>query len=207
MLLFIQLDSLALVFHPGFNTSHVTLYRARGFKGKNGKARFNTSHVTLYRKQPCVDSGRNKSFNTSHVTLYREKDKCKPDMDTMFQYISCYSLSSVFWPDSRKGKSVSIHLMLLFIGGNTEPKIAIPVCFNTSHVTLYQVIERLQKDGYVRFNTSHVTLYRIIGRGERKYNRCFNTSHVTLYRICPLNRHIPVWVSIHLMLLFIFKAV
>ena len=76
------------------------------------------------------------SFNTSHVTLYLERASDFVDTMTLFQYISCYSLS----PDSIKKlstflmfqyiscyslsssshpmmnlKLVSIHLMLLFI--------------------------------------------------------------------------------------------
>ena len=54
-----------------------------------------------------------------------------------------------------------------------------------------------------RFNTSHVTLYRIrLWAGSiRQFS--FNTSHVTLYRISSLSSARTIFVSIHLMLLFI----
>ena len=55
---------------------------------------FNTSHVTLYQKIATEIAKRYKRFNTSHVTLY--------------QGSLCFSMM---------GKKVSIHLMLLFIGG------------------------------------------------------------------------------------------
>ena len=120
----------------------------------------------------------------------------------LFQYISCYSLSR------RKLQQgfrilVSIHLMLLFIcmayrltGQKT--------CFNTSHVTLYQINTKSQDALLKCFNTSHVTLYQKRVRTCKKLvsvsihlmllfiqvdvlqpigNQCFNTSHVTLYQL------------------------
>ena len=55
----------------------------------------------------------------------------------------------------------------------------------------------------MRFNTSHVTLYQIISKLWSIIFDCFNTSHVTLYlgeRACIFRISL---VSIHLMLLFI----
>ena len=75
--------------------------------------RFNTSHVTLYPGTLCTLFRQEQCFNTSHVTLYHFWNKYYKK-NGMFQYISCYSLST----------SVS------FIA-------AIGDCFNTSHVTLY----------------------------------------------------------------------
>ena len=53
-----------------------------------------------------------------------------------FQYITCYSLS---WNLRKKGgrKTVSIHHMLLFIIKQHITR-EVKLCFNTSHVTLYQ---------------------------------------------------------------------
>ena len=120
-----------------FNTSHVTLYLNSGQYKTLGSLRFNTSHVTLY--QPCRcwwEWGR--SFNTSHVTLYLFKitsvggpytrfntshvtryleEACKKACEFMFQYISCYSLSSISGQKPQQASS-----------------------FNTSHVTLYRRI-------------------------------------------------------------------
>ena len=121
---------------------------------------------------------------------------------TLFQYISCYSLSHCFilffsysivsihlmllfirffrnrWHHFRM---VSIHLMLLFIQNQTGPR-ASPLCFNTSHVTLYQSDEEslLQVKSF-------------------QYISCYSLS-------CCLNLCIYIFkVSIHLMLLFIDK--
>ena len=74
---------------------------------------FNTSHVTLYRHLSGKVKNMKSSFNTSHVTLYRIKSGVSIPV-TLFQYISCYSLSVC-----------SYHFTTLM------------QCFNTSHVTLY----------------------------------------------------------------------
>ena len=79
----------------------------------------------------------------------------------MFQYISCYSLSVMagtqgtfrtsfntshvtLYPEApwsgRSATSVSIHLMLLFIGENICQILYKKTCFNTSHVTLYRYL-------------------------------------------------------------------
>ena len=120
-----------------FNTSHVTLYLSMSIKFPHCKHCFNTSHVTLYhllkKFQILLVKGFNTShvtlyhspgsgstmllgFNTSHVTLYRQSISLL-HLYLKFQYISCYSLSIIetLW---NVKKFVSIHLMLLFIGGN-----------------------------------------------------------------------------------------
>ena len=100
------------------------------------------------------------------------------------------------------GKDVSIHHILLFIEKTTISMVIILCCFNTSHVTLYQLIvwvivlhRRFQyitcyslsggisslRGTHLCFNTSHVTLYRrLLSYGG--FRKGFNTSHVTLYR-------------------------
>ena len=119
-------------------------------------------------------------FNTSHVTLYplavnRKYHKNK------FQYISCYSLS--------------------------PPSFDTPIAsdgFNTSHVTLYQLNVQRIKNEILGFNTSHVTLYRTQKREMVCFYSCFTTSHVTLYLTKSNGGRHTRFVSIHLMLLFIF---
>ena len=75
----------------------------------------------------------------------------------LFQYISCYSLSSERLCLCNY-RNVSIHLMLLFI-----------FVFGENF--------RIRKS----FNTSHVTLYRKASMKITCFLSCFNTSHVTLY--------------------------
>ena len=75
-----------------------------------------------------------------------------------FQYISCYSLSP---PNFLYSK--------LCIG------------FNTSHVTLYHVLEEVLEVKIDGFNTSHVTLYQAVHGRDLCGENSFNTSHVTLY--------------------------
>ena len=119
----------------------------------------------------------------------------------MFQYISCYSLSSISLMEW-SWTVVSIHLMLLFI--RQYHLLELQYCrFNTSHVTLYPstndipytfnsvsihlmllfigLVDQSYNCYYLCFNTSHVTLY--LSSAKTVYScRCFNTSHVTLYR-------------------------
>ena len=56
------------------------------------------------------------------------------------------------------------------------------------------------------FNTSHVTLYQSHQQKNINFQISFNTSHVTLYRFRIGNQRLCVYVSIHLMLLFIGKS-
>ena len=78
-------------------------------------ASFNTSHVTLYRKPTFHAWRKEPGFNTSHVTLY-----LRPKIDIIIR------------------SEVSIHHMLLFIGGLFQ-SVAVTKSFNTSHVTLYRL--------------------------------------------------------------------
>ena len=119
-------------------------------------------------------------FNTSHVTLYR----LFYDVfvrQILFQYISCYSLSSGNERIHQK-MAVSIHLMLLFI---PDRWIDFKISLKFQYISCYS----LSYFSLSIFNSS-------MG---------FNTSHVTLYH-CYAFSHVPtsVLVSIHLMLLFIF---
>ena len=117
-------------------------------------------------------------FNTSHVTLYPIRATFK-DGTTLFQYISCYSLSYLH---SRQNAffvsfqyiscyslsqqttirtmqaSVSIHLMLLFISRQyQEAQYLLDVSI---HLMLLFIQFLASYDELeISFNTSHVTLY------------------------------------------------
>ena len=119
---------------------------------------------------------------------------------------------------------ISIHLMLLFIKmiKRNPPK---ETNFNTSHVTVYPMMQQLlrlpQKNfntSHVTvylscpvvpmmvsfdFNTSHVTVYRRLWRIPCSDCSHFNTSHVTVYRSVEGEKIVLFFISIHLMLLFI----
>ena len=117
------------------------------------------------------------------MLLFIDKKTEKVFHAAVFQYISCYSLSRN--PNKKRmvGRSVSIHLMLLFIGVLIGGAFAIGERFNTSHVTLYQrasdFVDTMTLFQYIScyslsdfrviidilvasFNTSHVTLYRLL---------------------------------------------
>ena len=108
---------------------------------------FNTSHVTVYRAKAKVRKGERRNFNTSHVTVY-QWIKITTDVFDEFQYIPCYCLSlqciAVFMSFCNFNTShvtvylynvllflcpfaISIHPMLLFISDvaifNSHPDI------------------------------------------------------------------------------------
>ena len=203
MLLFIfsVINILYSIFHR-FNTSHVTLYRILVGGYKYSYARFNTSHVTLYLMSAFPSQEVQFRFNTSHVTLYLLRIKFQHGCANSFQYISCYSLSSIsFFVNTYNFSFNTSHVTLYRIEKRNLTRF-IP-CFNTSHVTLYLITERWQRVRQFCFNTSHVTLYPRFREDRLSLPPCFNTSHVTLYLKRPCRLATISNVSIHLMLLFI----
>ena len=97
---------------------------------------------------------------------------------------------------------VSIHLMLLFI---RQPGFSPGLSFHVSiHLMLLFICMAYRLTGQKTcFNTSHVTLYQINTKSQDALLKCFNTSHVTLYQKRVRTCKKLVSVSIHLMLLFI----
>ena len=98
---------------------------------------FNTSHVTLY---PILSESQlaNKPVSIHHMLLFIDRRSCPSFFLPQFQYITCYSLSSV-----------------------TGQPYRTYTRFNTSHVTLYLPKQTTKYIAIFRFNTSHVTLYRV----------------------------------------------
>ena len=102
---------------------------------------------------------------------------------TMFQYISCYSLSMNANGDAT-AKNVSIHLMLLFIVLRILPRHFL------LRVSIHLMLLFIMTPEYTAahndgFNTSHVTLYQyaiILTVQERmfQYISCYSLS--TVYR-------------------------
>ena len=145
----------------------------------------------------------------------------------MFQYISCYSLSEIPGRDEYIFKSVSIHLMLLFIeyenfGSVFRCAFQYISCYSLSLIGT-------RKNFYVPM-FQYISCYSLSVRTCPGYNTlsCFNTSHVTLYRKCKFFPNVTTvfqyiscyslsamiknqtksstYVSIHLMLLFIKRC-
>ena len=123
--------------------------------------------------------------------------------EKLFQYITCYSLSIL-----------RIHRNSHFC------------CFNTSHVTVYQILhkarisqvcvsihhmllfirEHLQgSTGMVRVSIHHMLLFIRLRKNCISISSRFNTSHVTLYRCTHRSSGFLKLVSIHHMLLFIME--
>ena len=154
---------------------------------------FIKKHLEVKRWQSC--------FNTSHVVVY----PCiMLDMvsNTVFQYISCCSLSMKTLLLGFPSSVVSIHLMLQFIniiviGFNSillfqyisccslsqfaDEAAKESRCFNTSHVVVYLPGVGQQRFYHKGFNTSHVVVYLLSLLKKRIRFLCFNTSHVVVY--------------------------
>ena len=144
------------------------------------------------------------NFNTSHVTVYLDETGENKTLE-LFQYISCYCLSR-----SRRLrpalKSISIHLMLLFIECRKWNACGV-FYFNTSHVTVYQFRLHTIRALTVHFNTSHVTVYQ--PQCYQHQSLYLISIHLMLLFILSSDRiHLCLpSISIHLMLLFIFMSI
>ena len=80
------------------------------------------------------------------------------------------------------------------------------LCFNTSHVTLYHLHST---DFVYKYAFQYISCYSLseMAWWPKWSRKCFNTSHVTLYHGIWRFINRPNFVSIHLMLLFIFFCV
>ena len=117
-------------------------------------------------------------FNTSHVTVYQK------------------ALFGISQPSN-----ISIHLMLLFIFLIRTPHTFI-ANFNTSHVTVYHYpgffCSALRKFQYIScYCLSRITLSQLLKSSSFQYISCYCLS------TCFYNARAYIYISIHLMLLFI----
>ena len=184
-----------------FNTSHVTLYRIllrwtwiwihvsihlmllfiRNSIRRNLRTtiRFNTSHVTLYRHHQCHLS-HDRKVSIHLMLLFIDGLRTVLWVAGWFQYISCYSLSG---PAG------------FMIGSNYE----------FQYISCYSLScgKELPKDETTLFQYISCYSLSIQTMMVLCVQPCFNTSHVTLYLLSNRQLRSCVFVSIHLMLLFI----
>ena len=183
---------------------------------------FNTSHITLYQTSG-TGTDRRKQVSIHLMLLFIDGTLIGHHTITLFQYISCYSLSvkavqtfPVYTrfntshvtlyrfcrSDSNHRNPVSIHLMLLFI--SISPALLSQHFDVSIHLMLLFIIfAQINCNFLYSFNTSHVTLYQHLEQPSSSARSCFNTSHVTLYLPSLVGTLSVINVSIHLMLLFI----
>ena len=140
------------------------------------------------------------SFNTSHVTLYRQTYELLKTF-TVFQYISCYSLSlnltdyhEVWWTFqyiscyslSGSGQCGAAAYWFQYIS-----------CYSLSHRTVLYPISCI-------VSIHLMLLFIFVHNISTSFTfHGFNTSHVTLYQQSTSDSVQKNIVSIHLMLLFI----
>ena len=174
-----------------FNTSHVTLYRK--YSCQNSRRRWVSIHLMLLFISIRLVSSISAQSVSIHLMLlfislcrqillpdspvsihlmllFIEKQRIAGESKGKFQYISCYSLSekgTTFVPSVDTFQYISCYSLSARQAEYEHMR------FTFQYISCYSlsVIERLQKDGYVRFNTSHVTLYRWSGRKGRGWHR------------------------------------
>ena len=165
------------------------------------KTRFNTSHVVIYRMSTEEVRLPLECFNTSHVVIYRRTFGTGQGFYA-FQYISCCYLSKETLNQTVKEGSFNTSHVVIYLSLNLS-KPGFHVCFNTSHVVIY-LIDNSGRNIFMKsFNTSHVVIYHIRSNYVLSVLPRFNTSHVVIYRRYNQRGHFSLFVSIHLMLLFI----
>ena len=182
MLLFISCHVwYVLSLAPGFNTSHVTLYRCKKITGITGYSfqyiscyslsssadreeylyKFVSIHLMLLFIRICPLNRRIPVWVSIHLMLLFILQNGLFILDFwVFQYISCYSLS-LSVTSSGNPNLVSIHLMLLFIQKrivreHVQPGFQYISCYSLSAALAISVWS------YTSFNTSHVTLYPLV---------------------------------------------
>ena len=101
---------------------------------------------------------------------------------------------------------ISIHLMLRFIWRSPQSAFEAEHYFNTSHVKVYRPEKHLRSTTRRYFNTSHVKVYRLLLLLIQQVLQYFNTSHVKVYLAKSSDSASLIFISIHLMLRFIFLA-
>ena len=97
---------------------------------------------------------------------------------------------------------ISIHLMLLFNFFSASYRALYSSYFNTSNVTIQQRPHDFLQLQLANFNTSNVTIQLVCLELYLLDNLYFNTSNVTIQRPKSVLRSMPLYISIHLMLLF-----
>ena len=140
-------------------------------------------------------------FNTSHVVVYLGNEIFLTKKIKTFQYISCCSLSSSFFP-IQYSRFVSIHLMLQFIL-NYHASLDLNRCFNTSHVVVYP--DYISDIPFVIIVSIHLMLQFILPEYDTK-NLALHVSIHLMLQFIQISIFPSSWqncVSIHLMLQFI----
>ena len=148
---------------------------------------FNTSHVTLYRRWTFQNRWQ---WTFQYISCYSLSipEDVQDKIKKLFQYISCYSLSKI----SRPWSAVQIpfqYISCYSLSNYDKLSDAWDYCFNTSHVTLYLIVNCYRLPSimfqYIScYSLSFCLMYRPIF-----FDR-FNTSHVTLY---PFGHHFLFW--------------
>ena len=163
-----------------FKTSHVIVYRSICRFLRIRLCNFKTSHVIVYQQQIYDYIAVEANFKTSHVIVYLRIFLCFFLIVVSFQNISCYCLSLLSCPTVPTFFNISKHLMLLFIG-NCVPKKT--TSFGFQNISCYCLSTIAYTEDSLKDN--------------------FKTSHVIVYPLFQVFYAVVLYISKHLMLLFI----
>ena len=122
-------------------------------------------------------------------------------MSTLFQYISCYCLS-IIWNVDKLKKKLFQYISCYCLSYSLQRAFHRFPYFNTSHVTVYPYAA-LVSSFIAPFQYISCYCLSLSGLHCHQYHTDFNTSHVTVYRVQRTEAWNRVFISIHLMLLFI----
>ena len=119
----------------------------------------------------------------------------------LFQYISCYCLS-ITKAEITTLFYISIHLMLLFIGGKMDLWLEI---LEFQYISCYCLSIPIFLKPFWQFLFQYISCYCLSASSLScmSITSHFNTSHVTVYPVHSLPEDWEKSISIHLMLLFI----
>ena len=198
--------------HTSFNTSHITLYQTSG-TGTDRRKQVSIHLMLLFIDGTLI--GHHTIALFQYISCYSLSVTLPDNYGTFwkFQYISCYSLS-MYESYSDHFKKEFQYISCYSLSVKAVQTFPVYTRFNTSHVTLYRLMQNsyqatspfqyiscyslsLPLTGFrcwlLRFNTSHVTLYQASHLTNIRSHRRFNTSHVTLYRVSESDTFRTLW--------------
>ena len=186
-----------------FNTSHVTLYRAKEWAMEHLECEFQyiscyslsgrslsdvipvfvSIHLMLLFIRASTTSLTGLSAVSIHLMLlFIQRHPEVGEAQQAFQYISCYSLSEKTFVKYFTRRLVSIHLMLLFIPKKSGHEHSVRT------VSIHLMLLFIKHSFFVLLWQDIVSIHLmllfifIFRKNQNKNLLCFNTSHVTLYQ-------------------------
>ena len=173
-------------------------------------------YIGKKRKQPYFGGNkRNKIDNDFKYLIHLKRQPILILNQLPVFYFSFLASSSDSCSVSTKWNGLISFFEIIFYFFDTTLVTVYPFFHHTdwirSHISI-QLLLLFIKEGKqtkrraTNFNTTLVTVYQTSIKNGSIVDTYFNTTLVTVYRNCPLNHNLFVFISIQLLLLFIFSA-